>query len=398
MSDNDIHQTDSPPGETAHPQPLRGVRVLDLTRVLAGPYCTMILADLGAEVVKVEQPETGDDARHFGPFLPSGLSGYFASINRGKKSITLDLKRDEDRETFLRLVEKADVLVENFRPGTMRKLQLDADRLRTIRPELIYASLSGFGQFGPQTDRPAYDVIVQALSGLMSITGEGPGRFVRVGTSITDLLTGMYGAIAILAALRGRETNGRGCVIDLAMLDCAVAALENAVCRYSVTGEVPEPLGGRHPSITPFQTFATADEPIVVAAGNDVLWKKLCLLVELPEMIDDPRFATNAARTENHTEMERLLAKRFLTASQATWLPRLSEAGIPAAPIRNIAAVVGDDHLQAREALHAMHDGKGHPFLAAGSPLRMNGHAPPLAPTAPGLGADTQQVLKDWLG
>ena len=223
-----------------HPQPLRGVRVLDLTRVLAGPYCTMILADLGAEVVKVEQPQTGDDARHFGPFLPSGLSGYFASINRGKKSIVLDLKQDGDRTTLVRLAEKADVLVENFRPGTMRKWRLDAERLRKIHPALIYASLSGFGHTGSETDRPAYDVIVQALSGLMSITGEGPGRFVRVGTSISDILTGMYGAIAILAALRGREQTGAGCTIDLAMLDCTVAALENAVCRYSVSGEIPD--------------------------------------------------------------------------------------------------------------------------------------------------------------
>ncbi|MFQ5733126.1 MAG: CaiB/BaiF CoA transferase family protein [Planctomycetaceae bacterium] len=381
-----------------HSHPLQGVRVLDLTRVLAGPYCTMILADLGADVVKVEHPQTGDDARHFGPFLPSGLSGYFASINRGKKSLALDLKDEVDRQTFLRLVEAADVLVENFRPGTMAKWGLDAGRLCELNPRLIYASLSGFGQTGPDRDRPAYDVIVQALSGLMSITGEGPGRFVRVGTSIGDILTGLYGAIAVLAALNGRADSGEGCVIDLAMLDCTVSALENAVCRYSVTGEVPQPLGGRHPSITPFQSFPTADGPIVIAAGNDGLWRRLCEVLEAPEWIEDPRFFTNAARTENQQELDRLLSARLQMQSRNAWLDRLSIAGVPAAPIRNVADVVADPHLQARGIWHEMRDGSGSPFLTAGSPLRTNGAPPPLGKTAPDLDGDREDVLARWLG
>ncbi len=386
------------PANTAHPQPLRGIRVLDLTRVLAGPYCTMILADLGAEVVKIEHPERGDDSRHFGPFLPSGLSAYFASVNRGKKSTTLDLKSDADRETFWKLVDRADVLVENFRPGTMAKWGLSSATVTARNPQLIYASLSGFGHSGLHTDRPAYDVIVQALSGVMSITGEGPGRFVRVGTSLSDILTGMYGAIAVLAALQNRTNTGLGSVIDLAMLDCAVAALENAVSRFAVSGEVPEPLGTRHPSITPFQAFTAADAPLVVAAGNDALWRKLCDLLGCAELIDDERLATNDARTTNQAFLEQELNRHFALAPRDEWLQRLSDAGIPAAPIRNMGEVLSDPHLQAREMLHQMRDSAGAAFLTAGSPLRMDGAAPPLSPQAPGLGEHTDTVLDEWLG
>ena len=381
-----------------HPQPLQGVRILDFTRVLAGPYCTMILADLGADVVKVEQPETGDDARHFGPFLPSGTSGYFASINRGKRSIAIDLKADEDRPVLEQLIASADVLVENFRPGTMERFGLGSTTLREKQPELIYASLSGFGHSGSETNRPAYDVIVQALSGLMSVTGEGPGKFVRVGTSIGDILTGMYGAIAILAALNDRQKSGQGTSIDIAMLDATVAALENAVCRYSVTGEVPQPLGGRHPSITPFQTFDTADKPLVVAAGNDTLWQRLCDVLEIPETATDPRFLNNGNRTENHAAMEAVLAAAFVTRSRDDWLERLAAAGIPAAPIRDVADVVSDPHLASRGMLHRMLDGDGREFIAPGSPLRMNGAVPPLSNQAPGLDANRAEILADWIG
>lgn len=382
----------------SHPQPLRGVRVLDFTRVLAGPYCTMILADLGADVVKVEQPETGDDARHFGPFLPSGTSGYFASINRGKRSIAIDLKADEDRPMLEQLIASADVLVENFRPGTMDRFGLGSATLREKYPELIYASLSGFGHTGSETNRPAYDVIVQALSGLMSVTGEGPGKFVRVGTSIGDILTGMYGAIAILAALNDRQTTGKGSVIDIAMLDSTVAALENAICRFSVTGDVPHPLGGRHPSIAPFQTFDAADKPLVVAAGNDALWQRLCEVLDIPETATDSRFINNGKRTENHAAMEFVLSAAFHQRSRDDWLERLSAAGIPAAPIRDVAEVVGDSHLASRGMLHRMLDGDGREFVAPGSPLRMNNAVPPLSKNAPGLDGHRAEILADWTG
>jgi CoA:oxalate CoA-transferase len=389
-------ETTSSPSD-AHPRPLDGVRVLDLTRVLAGPYCTMILADLGAEVVKVERPAGGDDARQFGPFLPSGLSAYFASINRGKKSVVLDLRQPDDRETFLRLVERADALVENFRPGTMAGFGLPVERLRAVNPRLVYVSLSGFGHAGTETDRPAYDIVVQALSGLMSITGDGPGHFVRVGTSISDILTGMFGAIAVLSALRHRDVTGTGLVADLAMLDCTVTALENAVRRFAVTGRPPEPLGTRHPAFTPFQAFAARDGAIVVAAGNDALWRKLCDVLGCPDLADDPRLATNQARTENQPNLEERMNARFRLEPQAHWLDRLAKAGIPSAPIRNVAEVAADPHLASRQVFHEMHDEQGDRFLTVGSPLRMDGHPPPLSPRAPELGEHTESVLAEWL-
>jgi CoA:oxalate CoA-transferase len=381
----------------SHPLPLRGVRVLDLTRVLAGPYCTMLLADLGADVVKIEHPDGGDDSRRFGPFLPSGLSAYFGSVNRGKRSVCLDLKREDDRASFLRLVERADVVVENYRAGTMRKLGLADAELRRINPRLVFASLSGFGQMGTNTDRPAYDLIVQALSGLMSITGNGPGEFTRVGTSVSDILTGMFGAVAVIAALRHRDLTGSGSTVDLAMLDCTVAALENAVSRFTVNGEVPYPLGTRHPSITPFQGFSTADGMIVVAVGNDSLWRKLCAVLEWPELLDDSRFATNASRTEHRPVVEELLNSRFARHPQQYWLDQLTAAGVPAAPIRNLAEVLADPHLASRQMWHEMRDGADGTFLTAGSPLRMNGQSPPLSDRVPELGEHTQAVLDEWL-
>ncbi len=386
------------PNAEAHPRPLQGVRVLDLTRVLAGPYCTMILSDLGAEVVKIERPEVGDDARHFGPFLPTGLSAYFASINRGKRSVTLDLKVEEDRETFLRLVEQADVLVENFRAGTMDGFGLSAERLQQVNPKLVYAAISGFGHAGLETGRAAYDIVIQAMSGLMSITGDRPGHSVRVGTSISDIMSGMFGAIGVVSALRHRDQTGEGTVVDLAMLDCTVAALENAISRFAVSGQSPEPLGTRHPSITPFQAFDTADGPIVIAAGNDSLWRKLCDVVEAPQLADDPRFSTNDARTENRAELEELFASLLKHASQADWLAKLDAVGVPSAPIRNIEQVVNDPHLASRDMWHNMHDGGDGHFLTAASPLRMNGQPPPLAERSPDLGEDSADVLKEWLG
>ncbi len=386
------------PRDTSHPLPLRGIRVLDLTRVLAGPYCTMIMADLGADVVKVEKPDVGDDARQFGPFLPSGKSAYFASLNRGKKSIALDLRSDTDRPTFLKLVSRTDVVVENFRAGTMTGFGLGYEDLKRIQPRLIYASLSGFGHEGLDTNRAAYDVVIQAMSGLMSITGAGPGKNVRVGTSISDILTGMFGAIAVVSAIRHRDVTGEGTVIDLAMLDCTIAAMENAISRFSVSGESPVPLGTRHPSITPFQAFDTADKPIVIAAGNDNLWRKLCDVLECPQFVEDSRFATNDARTENCDALEECLRTVLCRQTQSHWLERLDQSGVPAAPIRSIEQVANDPHVASREILHRLSDGDDGSFLTAGSPFRMNGHAVPLSDTVPELGQDAGTVLERWLG
>ena len=380
-----------------HPRPLSGLRVLDLTRVLAGPYCTLLLADLGAEVVKVERPGVGDDARGFGPFLENGQSAYFASINRGKKSIALDLKHDSDRETFLQLVDRADVLVENFRAGTMQELRLGAESLCRQNPRLIYASLSGFGHAGSDTGRPAYDVVVQALSGLMSITGSGPGQPVRVGTSISDILTGIFGAVAIVSAVHGRTSSGQGMVIDLAMLDCTVAALENAISRFATSGVAPTPRGSRHPSITPFQAVPTADTPIVIAAGNDALWVALCGCLDRNDLVSDQRFVTNRDRTAHHQDLETELTAAFARRPAAEWLERLAEAGVPAAPIRSIDEVVADPHLASRQMWHTMDDGQGGTLLTAGSPFRMNDTPPPLSTTIPGLDEHHQEILGQWL-
>jgi CoA:oxalate CoA-transferase len=377
--------------------PLAGIRVLDLTRVLAGPYCTMILADLGADVVKIERPGTGDDSRQFGPFLRSGMSAYFASINRGKKSIALDLHEARDVETVRQLAVRADVFVENFRPGTLDAFGLSSEALRMLNPSLIYASLSGFGRSGNTSGRPAYDIIVQAMSGLMSITGEGGGPPVRVGTSISDILTGMFSAIGILAALHRRGRTVRGADLDLAMLDSTVAALENAISRFDVTGSVPQPIGTRHPSIAPFQAFDTADVPIVVAAGNEALWRKLCDVLECPDLADDPLLVDNATRARNLDYLEQRLNERFRTRPAAEWLKPLSDAGIPSGPIRSIADVAHDPELAARGMLHRMHSREQGGFLTAGSPLRIDGAPLPLSDRAPQLGEHTQEVLGRWL-
>lgn len=377
--------------------PLHGIRVLDLTRVLAGPFCTMILADLGADVVKIERPE-GDDARHFGPFLPSGESAYFAGINRGKRSIVLDLKDDSDRATFLRLVEKADVVVENYRPGTMEAFGLGSERLREINPRLVFASVSGFGRTGPYRRRPAYDIIVQALGGLMSITGHDAEEPARVGSSISDILAGLYTALSITAALARRGRTGSGADLDLAMLDCTVSVLENAISRYAVSGQVPQPLGTRHPSITPFQAFHAADGLLVIAAGNDLLWKKLCEALGTPALASDPLLTTNALRTANQpyleTELNRVLAGR----SVKDWLDILTAASIPAAPIQNIAQVLNDPQLTARNMWHTLEDRDGKTLPTPGSPLVLDGAKPLLGTTWPRLGEHQQSVIREWLG
>jgi CoA:oxalate CoA-transferase len=377
--------------------PLAGIRVLDLTRVLAGPFCTMLLADLGADVVKIERRD-GDDARHYGPFLPSGESAYFAGINRGKRSIILDLKNENDRIVFLKLIEKADVVVENYRPGTMEAFGLGSEQLQKINPGLIYASVSGFGRTGPYRRRPAYDIIVQALSGLMSITGYDAAEPARVGSSISDILAGMYTALSVTASLARRGRTGGGADIDLAMLDCTVSVLENAVSRYAITGQVPQPLGTKHPSITPFQAFHAADGLLVVAAGNDTLWRKLCELIGRPALATDPLLATNALRTANQPWLEEQLNAALASRTVAEWLEIFIQAGIPAAPIQDIAQVIDDPQLAARDMWHTLNDRDGATLVTPGSPLVLDGEKLSLAATWPRLGEHQDEVLREWLG
>src|SRR6202158_2963164 len=383
-------------------QPLRGVRVLDLTRVLAGPFCTMNLADLGAEVIKIEVPGRGDDSRSFAPTMPSGDSGYFYSVNRGKRRVTLDCLPEDGGAIFLELAAKPDVVVENFSPGTMDRFKIGYDRLKAVNPKIILCSISGFGQTGPMTSAPAYDIVAQALGGTMSITGNAGGEPVRCGVSVGDLSAALFGVIAILSALRLRERTGMGRHLDVAMLDCQVALLEDALARYSATGKVPAPLGSRHPSITPFQQFRAADGYFVAGAGNESLWMRFCDAIGTPELKSDPRFGLNAERTANHAELEPLLNRHFAGKPRDHWLKLLGEAGVPCAPIANVAEVTRNPHLQARQMiLHAEHpafDG----LIVPGSPFKTASKTagPATIPDtrAPALGEHTERVLREVAG
>ena len=376
---------------------LEGVRVVDLTRVLAGPYASMILGDLGAEVLKVELPGQGDEARGFGPFQ-NGESGYFTSINLGKKSVSIVLRKAAGQQLVMRLAEKSDVLIENFRPGSMKRFGLDYETLQQQCPRLVYASVSGFGQTGPYAGRPAYDVIIQAMGGIASITGSPGGAPVRVGSSIGDLSAALFGVIGILAALNRAHKTGRGQQVDISMLDCQVALLENAIARYYVAGEVPGPLGSRHPAITPFQFFAAQDGYVVIAAGNDNLWKKLCATVGMPELVGDPRFKDNALRTENQAELEKLLSAALKEKTVAAWEEALGRAGVPCGPIHNIEQVVENPQIRARQMIAELVHPIAGPQAMPNSPLKFSQTPIELQQPAPMLGQHTGEVLEGLLG
>lgn len=378
--------------------PLDGLLVVDLSRVLAGPYCTMVLADLGARVVKVEVPGTGDDARQFGPFS-NGKSAYFMSLNRGKESIALDLKAPEDRTIFEALVKKADVLVENYRPGTMDKLGYGWDALRTLNPRLIYAAVSGFGHTGPYSRRAAYDMVVQGMGGIMSVTGHPDSGPTRVGTSVGDITAGLFGLGGILAAVLNRQRTGEGMMVDVGMLDCQVAILENAIGRYLAEGEIPGPLGARHPSITPFEAFRTKDGYIIVAAGNQTLWSKLCETLGRPDLVTDPDFATNDLRTQNSDRLKNEIEQTLVTGPSVNWLATIGDAGVPCGPINNIAQVVDDAHVQARNMIIRSQDPTAGEVRMAGNPIKLSQfNDPEERPAAPELDADRDAILDLALG
>jgi CoA:oxalate CoA-transferase len=372
--------------------PLSDLFVVDLTRVLAGPYATMLLADFGADVVKVEQPGVGDDSRAIGPFK-DGESAYFASINRGKRSIALDLKADADRATFEALLARADVLVENFRPGVMDKLGYGWDALSARYPRLIYAAASGFGQTGPDRGKAAYDMVVQAMGGIMSVTGHPGGPPTRVGTSVGDITAGLFTTVGILAALHDRATSGRGRLVDVSMLDCQVAILENAVARYAVTGVAPGPLGARHPSITPFAAYACADGHVVIAAGNDALWGKLCAALGIA---GDARFASNATRTE-HADAVAAVIEAAIACLNVTDVLALCEGlGIPCGPLQNVAEALSHRQVQARNMAITTAFPSGAPLLAAGNPVKLSGFDDPaVRPKAPGLDEHRAAILAE---
>jgi CoA:oxalate CoA-transferase len=379
-------------------KPLAGLRVIDLTRVLAGPFCTMNLADLGAEVIKIELPGRGDDSRGFAPMTPEGHSGYFYSVNRGKRSVTVNLRKPEGAALILDLCKHADLVVESFKPGTMASFGLDFDKLREANPKIILCSISGFGQTGPRATEPSYDIVAQALGGTMSVTGEAGGAPMRCGVSIGDLAGGLYGVIAILAALRRRDRDGVGCHLDIAMLDCQVAMLEGAVARYSMSGEIPGSIGTRHPSITPFQRFHAADGYFVLGVGNEPIWARLCEAIGMPELREDPRFIRNPDRTAHHDELERILEERFATRPRAEWLDKLRAASVPCAPINNIAEVTRDEHLRSRSMIVAVDEPTLPGLIVPGSPIKTAGSKAIPNTKAPALGADTEDVLETLLG
>lgn len=375
--------------------PLAGTLVVDLTRVLAGPFATMLLADLGARVIKVESPE-GDDARRIGPFV-AGRSAYFMSLNRGKESIALDLKDDSDRAIFEKLLERADVLAENFRPGVMERLRYGWETLHRRWPRLVLASTSGFGQSGPYAERPAYDIVVQGMGGIMSLTGQPGDAPTRVGTSTGDITAGLFTVIGIQSALLEREKRGEGQHIDVAMLDCQVATLENAIARYEATGEVPEPLGSRHPSIAPFEAFATRDGHLVVAAGNDALFAKLCDALGCPDLVRDPRFLENDDRTRNADALKERLEAALVEGSTQDWLTRLQAAGIPCGPVNDVADVLRDPQVAARNMVVTLDDPVAGKVAMAGNPVKLS--AFPDSPTrdaAPELDAQREKILSDF--
>jgi CoA:oxalate CoA-transferase len=375
--------------------PLSGITIVDLSRILAGPYCTLLLAELGARVIKVEVRKSGDVARLYGPFK-GGISTYFGSVNRVKESIALDLKAPGDREIFERLLDKADALVENFRPGTMEKLGYGWEALHPRYPRLVYAAASGFGHTGPYSHYPSYDMVVQGLGGIMSITGVPDGPLVRVGTSIGDLAGGLYTAVALNAALMHRERTGEATKVDVALFDCQLALLENAVMRYTTTGEIPGPMGARHPSITPFEAFATKDGHIIIAAGNDGLFIKLAEALGRSDLAQNPLFQTNPLRNQHQPALKAEIEGVLQGGTTEHWIALLEKAGIPCGPVNNVEQALAHPQTEARNMLVEVDDPVTGPLKLAGNPMKFSAFADPSSrEPAPELDADRQKILRE---
>ena len=381
--------------KTTQKGPLSGLTVIDLSRILAGPYCTLMLAELGARVIKVEAPKTGDDARQYGPFV-NGKSAYFQSVNRGKESLVLNLKADGDKVIFKKLLAKADVIVENFRPGTMEKLGFGWETLKQEYPDLIYASASGFGHSGPDMYRPAYDMVVQGMGGIMSVTGHPGSPPTRIGMSIGDIGSGLYATIGIQAALYHRQLTGEATKVDIGMLDCQVALLENAVMRYHVNGTAPGPLGARHPSITPFEAYQTNDGYIIVSAGNDALFVKLCESLEKLEWVNDTRYTTNDLRNQNVEALKNEMEAVLMSNTTAHWVDRMETFGIPASPINDIGQAATHPQTIARNMIVSIDDPITGPMKVSGNPVKISGFDDPETRTpAPNLDEHRDQILEE---
>jgi CoA:oxalate CoA-transferase len=375
---------------------LKGIKVLELTQGVSGPFCTMVLGDMGAEIIKIEQPGKGDDSRSFGPFVHNE-SAYFMSVNRNKKSLALDLSKKEGIQIFQQLVKEADIFVENYIPGTMQRLGIGYSHVKAINERIIYCSISGYGQDGPLSEKPAYDAVIQAMSGIMSITGQSDGQPTRVGAPVGDMTAALYGAIAIMGALYKRETTGVGDRLDIAILDSQVSVLENAIVRYDVLGEVPELIGNRHASIVPFETFMTRNNHIMVAIGNNRMWVDFCKLVKREDMINDYRFSTNKKRLEYYHELKPILNKVFIEHTTEEWQRKLDDVKIPNSPINSIDKLFGNEQIKARKMLMDITHDKGGRITAPSSPIRFSSDDGPQNVSAPLLGQHTKELLREKL-
>lgn len=378
--------------------PYSTLKVLDFSRVLAGPFATMLLADFGAQVVKVERPGSGDETRAWGPPWVGTFSAYYLSVNRNKQSITLNLKTAKGRDLARRLALQADVLVENFKVGQMQSFGLDYPTLSAENPGLIYCSLTGFGQDGPYAKRPGYDYAIQAMSGLMSITGPSTGEAYKVGVAISDVVTGLYAVNSIQTALFHRQLTGQGQAIDIALLDAQIGALVNVASNYLVSGQVPPRYGNGHPNIVPYQSFSAADGAVVIAAGNDGQFMRLCQLIEREDLMDDPRFATNPARVENRELLTAILAPIVSMRPARWWVEHLLAVNVPAALVQDMEQVFQDPHVLARQMVHDVTLASGESVLQVSPVPKLSQTPPQVRHAPPALGQHTARVLADWLG
>jgi crotonobetainyl-CoA:carnitine CoA-transferase CaiB-like acyl-CoA transferase len=378
--------------------PLDGITVLDLTRVLSGPYCTMILADMGARVIKIEQPGKGDDTRAWGPPFVGSESAYFLSINRNKESVTLDFKRAEGRAVLDRLIAKADVLVENFRPGAMKRLGLDYETVAAKHPSLVYASISGFGQHGPKRDRPGYDAVVQAEGGLMSVTGSSDGPPYRLGVAIADLVSGLLAAQGVTLALLARHRTGRGQQVDIAMLDGVAALLSYQAGIFFATGSAPPRMGNRHPTIVPYETFEASDGEFVLAVGNDEQFKRFCTTAGLDGVASDERFATNRGRVTNYDVLRPILGDALRRRTRSEWIDALTAGGVPCGSVRDVREVLTDPHLEARNMIEAVEHASVGPLKVLGVPIKLSDTPGRVRTAPPTLGQHTAHVLRHDVG
>ena len=378
-------------------QPLQGIRVLDLSRVLAGPYCTMVLGDLGADVIKVEPPE-GDETRSWGPPFAGGESAYYLCVNRNKRGMTINLKTGEGREIIRELARQSDVLVENFRPGTLTRFSLDFESVSAFNPNLIYCSITGFGQTGPLHDRPGYDFMIQAMGGIMSITGEPDGEPMKVGVAVADLFAGQNAVIAILAALQARTLTGKGQHLDISLFDSELGWLANVASNYLISGNPPKRYGNAHANIVPYQSFQASGGWFVLAVGNDKQFARLCDVIQKPDLANDPRFMSNASRVENRIELINLLQPIFLTRTVGEWLGKIEQAEIPCGPINTLDRTFSMPQVQAREMLIEM----DHPTIGklplVGSPLKLSDTKVEYRIPPPRLGEHTDEILESMLG